>query len=134
MVKGETETSQERKLCYNRPSSYDDHMPVGNPSWKKGDPSPNPAGRPKNSLSVDARLMGLLRTIPKDATQDYLESLLQVLLREGLKGDRVLIQYIINRIGGMPKQPFEHGSDPDNPVRHEVNWGKHADPRPPSGV
>lgn len=80
------------------------------PPWKKGDPSPNPNGRPNGQRNYATIYREALHKIAdsKDMTPEEVENLIeQVGLVNALKGDFKFFQDIRDRIHGKPKQGVE---------------------------
>lgn len=81
------------------------------PAWKKGDPSPNPNGRPNGQRNYSTiyreALMKIAET--RDMTPEQVETLMeQVGLVNALKGDFKFWQDVRDRIHGKPTQAVEH--------------------------
>jgi hypothetical protein len=83
--------------------------PKGNPNiaeagklyqWKKGEPSPNPSGRPKR-LPITERYMSLLEQRLPDALRSELEAILKYKLPPRFSfGDAVAMSMLIEAVGG----------------------------------
>ncbi len=67
--------------------------------WKKGDPSPNPSGRPKGALCLTTALRVLLSQKGKTKKEKYKE-LIEKLFEEATDGNAKLMQLIFDRIDG----------------------------------
>jgi hypothetical protein len=73
--------------------------------WKKGAPSPNPAGRPKSRLVSEALKGRLAEVDPNDPKGRTRAELIAEKLEElALAGDVQAVKEIVNRIEGLPRQ------------------------------
>jgi len=80
------------------------------PPWKKGDPSPNPNGRPNGQRNYATIYREALTKIAetRNMTPEEIETLIeQVGLVNALKGDFKFWQDVRDRIHGKPKQAVE---------------------------
>jgi hypothetical protein len=90
----------------------------GNPNktkpyrWKKGQPSPNPGGRPRLSPYTDAHRAiaeGLVKDLGIKATDSVAMAVAKVVAREALRGKIPAAKELADRVEGTPTQ------------RHDVN-------------
>jgi hypothetical protein len=81
--------------------------PRGNPNWKKGGPSPNPGGRPKEEREV----VEILRLKGRELA----EKLLEVALEDG---NVKAIAEAFNRAYGKPKETVEFSGT----VKREIDF------------
>jgi len=94
-----------------------------------GTATPNPAGRPKGSLSIVSALREKLKEkskYMKNGEQlSYLEAFLEKMLKIALdKEDVAMIRDVVNRIDGLPKQDIGLTVDDkreDNPISDLLN-------------
>ncbi|MFQ5850904.1 MAG: DUF5681 domain-containing protein [Candidatus Binatia bacterium] len=86
--------------------------PNAHPNWKKGDPSPNPKGRPKNSECITAIIRKMLEEpCPHDKQKrKWKELVAEALLRLVVKGNSAAINNVMDRIEGKIPLPVT-GSD-----------------------
>lgn len=76
--------------------------------WKKGDPSPNPGGRPKTAPLSQACRELLAQPVPNDPEdRTYAEAIAQTLAEKALAGDIRAAQEIADRAEGRPRQSIE---------------------------
>jgi len=66
-----------------------------NPPWKKGDPSPNPTGRPKGSGITDK-----LRKIIEDNEGKGAKAIADAIYAAALTGDPRIINIVLDRLEG----------------------------------
>ncbi|ASE38382.1 hypothetical protein CEP68_02050 [Brevundimonas vesicularis] len=64
--------------------------PKGNPAWKKGGPSPNPAGRPRGVLDK--------RTKVSQALADDAPAIVRVVVEAALEGDMQAASLVMSRV------------------------------------
>ncbi len=71
----------------------------GNPKWKKGIPSPNPSGRPKEDPEI--------RALCKAHSQEAIETAISIMRDKAAKEtDRIkCVEIILERAYGKPIQP-----------------------------
>lgn len=104
------------------------------PSWKKGDPSPNPQGRPpgKNRATVLTELMGLIfrrenpetkkiEKVPNPLNPDEKEMTIETaievaLIRRALTGNIAAIQEIKDSIYGKMANKIEAAGPDGGPI------------------
>lgn len=100
--------------------------------WKKGDPSPNPSGRPKGSLSLTAALRKLLSQKGKTKKEKYKE-LMDKLYEQASEGSPKLMQLIFDRIDGkVPDRVITTDTGPLSDIDEDkldkiINAGKPDD-------
>jgi hypothetical protein len=73
--------------------------PPGNPSWKKGGPSPNPLGRPKNVLDRRYKITKVL--------QENAEQVAKQVIDAALEGDLQACQIVLSRVAPALKARAE---------------------------
>lgn len=79
--------------------------------WKKGDPSPNPAGRPKG-FSIVAHLKEQLQSIPPGEKETIATQITKKYIDKALKdGDVQILKDLINRVDGLPRGDLGLGED-----------------------
>lgn len=84
---------------------------TGDHLWKKGQPSPNPNGRPKG-FSIVAHLKEKLQEIPEGQKETYASLIVKKYMHKALvEGDNKILTDLVNRVDGLPKQPI--GLDDD---------------------
>lgn len=91
--------------------------------WKKGDPSPNPNGRPKGQRNYATIYREALQKLAeaKNMTPDELEELLEKTgLEKALDGDYKFFQDIRDRIHGKPKQGIEMTGEDGGPINQSI--------------
>ena len=96
-------------------------------SWKKGDPSPNPNGRPNGQRNYETIYWEAMRKIgeTRNMTPEQVEDLmLQSGLTKAITGDYRFYQDALNRKHGMPKKSPEDPGAANNPYRIEVTVKK----------
>jgi len=69
--------------------------------------SGNPAGKPKGSLSIVAKLKSILEDDPK-RFDNYCEEILK---------DPAMRRVVMEQIDGKPRQPFDGGKDPEGNIQ-----------------
>jgi len=77
------------------------------PPWKKGDPSPNPNGRPKGQRNFAVIYREALEKIAKtqNMTPEEIEDImLQSGLKKAIKGDYQFYRDTFDRLHGKPEQ------------------------------
>lgn len=77
--------------------------------WKKGDPSPNPSGRPKGQRNYATIYRAALQKIAaaKNATPEEIEDMIeQTGLQKALDGDFNFSRDLKDRLHGKPRQPI----------------------------
>lgn len=87
--------------------------------WKKGDPSPNPSGRPAGQRNYATIYREALQKLAaaKNVTPEELEDLIeQTGLGKALDGDYKFFQDIRDRIHGKPKQAVELTGEDGGPI------------------
>lgn len=92
------------------------NTPDGLIPWKKGDPSPNPNGRPKGQRNYATIYReALLRLAEKNNLEpDQLETeLLEKAIFSARKGDYRFFKDIMDRLYGTATQKHDHTSDGD---------------------
>ena len=71
--------------------------------WKKGEPSPNPEGRPKGSFSLVTLLREEIQKAPEGQKQTYAEAFLKKMLHKAIiEGDHASQRLIMNYLEGLP--------------------------------
>jgi hypothetical protein len=94
------------------------HVPMpnpGNPNWKKGAPSPNPAGRPKGVLDKKQKVEAALR--------DEGPAVARVVLDAALAGDMTAAGIVLARIAPTLRaqaEKVEFAFDPSLPIGRQV--------------
>lgn len=79
--------------------------------WKKGDPSPNPKGRPKgqrNYLTIYRAALEKIATVNKMTPEEIEELMEQTGLLKAIQGDASFQKDIKDRLHGKPSLPVEH--------------------------
>jgi hypothetical protein len=87
----------------------------GNPGWKKGMPSPNPAGRPKGSLSKSDKIARVLN--------DEGPEVVRIVLDAAKAGDMTACGHILNRLVPALRSQSEKvqfSFDPSLPIARQV--------------
>jgi len=85
--------------------------------WKKGDPSPNPAGRPVGAKSFTTKVKEALEKIAEGKKYTIEEALVKSILKKAIiDGDSATQKLIWNYLDGMPKQSLEVSGDENNPL------------------
>jgi hypothetical protein len=77
------------------------------PAWKEGDPSPNPNGRPKGSLSFSTLYRKAIENIAKSkgvTPEDFEVQLVQQAIAKGFNGDRSFYADTMDRVHGKATQ------------------------------
>ncbi len=74
----------------------------GNPNWKKGGPSPNPTGRPHDTLTPHLREIAATGAGREVAERLYAEA---------LGGNVQAIAILLDRLDGKPKQTLDVNID-----------------------
>lgn len=101
-----------------QPDWLKNHTPSGapgNPGWKKGMSSPNPAGRPKGSLSKSDRIARVLN--------DEGPEVVRVVLDAAKAGDMTACGHILNRLVPALRSQSEKvqfSFDPSLPIARQV--------------
>lgn len=81
------------------------------PLWKKGQPSPNPNGRPKG-FSIVAHLKEKLQEIPEGKKESYASLITKKYIDKALtEGDVTILKDLINRVDGLPKGDMGQGEE-----------------------
>jgi len=82
---------------------------LGEP-WKKGDPSPNPEGRPKGSKNMSTILKEMLELeIDVDGVKmTQKDAIILKLIKKSTAGELGAIQEIFDRTEGKVKQEIKH--------------------------
>ena len=91
--------------------------------WKKGDPSPNPSGRPKGQRNYATIYREALIKIgkTKGMTPEEVEELIeQVGLEKAMKGDFNFARDIKDRIHGKPSQGLELSGPGGEPIEQSI--------------
>jgi len=84
---------------------------TGDHLWKKGQPSPNPNGRPKG-FSIVAHLKEKLQEVPQGEKETYATLITKKYLHKALvEGDQAILKDLINRVDGLPHQPVDHAGE-----------------------
>lgn len=83
-------------------------MPNPNPvtKWKKGQPSPNPNGRPKRGWTWAEEYQKAVEKLNLDGTS-VKEGIAESLAAKALEGDTLAIKELANRMDGMPTQNLD---------------------------
>ncbi len=85
--------------------------------WKKGE-SGNPNGRPKKDICLTSLLKKLLDEVPEGEKggRTWAQLIALVLVRGALKGDRFLIEMVLERVDGKVPQPLQHSGPNEGPI------------------
>src|ERR1700731_5150998 len=76
--------------------------------WTKGQPSPNPGGRPNKTPLTDAYRRLLEMLFPGDERgRTYVERIAQIVCYEAGSGDLAAVREIADRTEGRPRQNIE---------------------------
>lgn len=89
--------------------------PKGNPSWRKGGPSPNPKGRPRGVLDK--------RTKVTQALADDAPAIVRVVIDAALEGDIQAAGLVLSRIAPTLRsqtQPITFQFDADAPLGRQM--------------
>lgn len=96
------------------------------PKWKKGDPSPNPRGRPKGSLNTSTIIKRWLEATEKaknpltgkeeKMTQMDIITLAQLI--KARKGDTTAFRELLDRTDGKPSQAVNVSGPDGGPIEH----------------
>jgi hypothetical protein len=84
------------------------------PAWKKGDPSPNPNGRPKGSQSFSTLYKKAIENIAKAkgvTPEDFEVQLVTQAITKGFNGDRSFYADTMDRVHGKAPQYIEQDTD-----------------------
>lgn len=98
-----------------KPDWLKNYVPTPSPKWKKGMPSPNPAGRPKGGLNKATKIARAL--------DDEGMEVVQVVIDAALDGDMQACSIILNRIAPALRsqsQKVEFDFDPELPIGRQV--------------
>jgi hypothetical protein len=75
--------------------------------WKKGQPSPNPKGRPKG-FSIVAHLKEKLQEVPAGKKETYAELIVKKYFQKALiEGDTKMLRDIVDRVDGKAIQKMD---------------------------
>lgn len=94
------------------------------PPWKKGDPSPNPSGRPKGARSYSTIRWEAFKRIGevKGMTPEEVELLMiQSGLEKALAGDDSFYHKDLDREYGKPATPLEHSGPGGGPIHYTAD-------------
>lgn len=100
------------------PDWLKNHVPApnpGNPNWKKGGPSPNPAGRPKGVLDKRQKV--------SEALRDDAPAVARVVIEAALAGDMTACGLVLSRIAPTLRAQLETVQfefDPSLPIARQV--------------
>ena len=100
------------------PDWLKNHVPApnpGNPNWKKGGPSPNPAGRPKGVLDKRQKV--------SEALRDDAPAVARVVIEAALAGDMTACGLVLSRIAPTLRAQLEtvqFDFDPSLPIARQV--------------
>ena len=82
------------------------------PKWKKGDPSPNPAGRPVGAKSFTTKVRTALEKIADGKDYTYEEAFIKSILKKAIVDqDPTMMKLIWNYLDGKPHQSLDLGND-----------------------
>lgn len=91
-----------------------------------GQPSLNPAGRPKGTISLTAIIKQRLLELSPDQKRTALEWLADNIIQDALENNNKMRQLIWNYLDGMPKQTFGF-DEPITGVKIEITENKNGD-------
>lgn len=95
--------------------------------WKKGDPSPNPKGRPKGQRNYATIYRAALEKIAetKGMTPEQVEDLMEMTgLDKAIQGDFAFARDIKDRLHGKPRQPVGlEGPNEGEPPTFIIKYG-----------
>lgn len=100
------------------PDWLKNHVPApnpGNPNWKKGGPSPNPAGRPKGVLDKRQKV--------SEALRDDAPAVARVVIEAALAGDMTACGLVLSRIAPTLRAQLEtvqFDFDPSLPIGRQI--------------
>ncbi len=78
------------------------------PLWEKGQPSPNPAGRPVGSRSFTTKVREALEKIAEGRDYTYEEAFVKSILKKAIiDQDPAIMRLIWNYLDGMPQEHIE---------------------------
>lgn len=87
--------------------------------FKKGQPSPNPKGRPKRDWTVQ----GLIEQAMEEEDETGVPAkkiVYNKLVALAKRGDLMAIKELNNRLDGMPKQNLTMSGDENNPIKVDI--------------
>ena len=76
-------------------------------SWKKGQPSPNPKGRPSTGKSLTELMKEHLEKIPEGSEVSYKEAFISKVFARAYEGNDAYVKLVWNYVEGMPVQPVD---------------------------
>lgn len=79
--------------------------------WKKGQPSPNPNGRPKKGYSISETIREMM-----DEQPEIKKALGSKIIEAAVKGDIAAIKLIWSYMDGMPKQSMDVGVESNSTI------------------
>lgn len=78
--------------------------------WKKGEPSPNPSGRPKgqrNYATIYREALIKIASLENITPEDLEDDMVSVAIKEARSGDPIFYKDVMDRIHGKPVQPTD---------------------------
>ena len=100
------------------------------PLWKKGDPSPNPEGRPVGSKNFTTKVREALETIAEGKDYTYEAAFIKSILKKAIvDGDASTQRLIWNYLDGLPIQKIV--GDNENPLITIIKYASKPDTTPP---
>src|SRR3990167_2442815 len=105
----------------------------GNPDWKPGMESPNPAGRPKGSKNFDTIFEEAIRKIVKEKKIPIDNPEMEMVIKavvEALKGNYSFFRDLMDRRYGKAIQPMELSGNENLPLYLTINLKNDSKPIP----